>query len=58
VIQQAYANATWDFSRKAPIATSGDNNVYIAWRTNKTRNDEVMFRASSDGGKYLAIRRT
>jgi hypothetical protein len=34
----------------APIATSGDN-VYIAWWTNKTGNNEVMFRASSDGGK-------
>jgi uncharacterized protein (UPF0333 family) len=34
----------------APIATSG-NNVYIAWWTNKTGNDEVMFRASTDGGK-------
>jgi uncharacterized protein (UPF0333 family) len=36
--------------RKAPIATSGDN-VYIAWWSNKTGNDEVMFRASTDGGK-------
>lgn len=36
--------------RKAPIATSG-NNIYIAWWTNKTGNDEVMFRASTDGGK-------
>jgi hypothetical protein len=36
--------------RKAPIATSGDN-VYIAWWTNKTGDDEVMFRASTDGGK-------
>jgi hypothetical protein len=35
----------------APIATS-DNNIYIAWSTNKTGiNDEVMFRASTDGGK-------
>jgi hypothetical protein len=34
----------------APVATSGDN-VYIAWWTNKTGNDEVMFRASADGGK-------
>jgi hypothetical protein len=33
----------------APIATSGDN-VYIAWWTNKTGNDEVMFRASTDNG--------
>jgi hypothetical protein len=35
---------------KAPIATSGDN-VYIAWWSNKTGNNEVMFRASTDGGK-------
>ena len=34
----------------APIATSG-NNIYIAWWTNKTGNDEVLFRASTDGGK-------
>ena len=33
----------------APIAAS-DNNVYIAWWTNKTGNDEVLFRASTDGG--------
>jgi hypothetical protein len=35
----------------APIATSGDNSVYIAWWTNKTGNDEVMFKASTDAGK-------
>jgi hypothetical protein len=35
---------------QAPIATSG-NNTYIAWWDNKTGNDEVMFRASTDGGK-------
>ena len=35
---------------KIPIATSG-NNVYLAWPSNKTGNSEVMFRASSDGGK-------
>jgi hypothetical protein len=38
------------FSVKAPIATSGDN-VFITWWTNKTGNDEVMFKASTDGGK-------
>jgi len=37
--------------RKAPIAVSGDNNVYVVWPSNKTGNDEVMFRASTDGGK-------
>jgi hypothetical protein len=35
--------------QSAPIAISGDN-VYIAWPTNKTGNDEVLFRASTDGG--------
>jgi len=35
--------------RKAPLAITGDN-VYVAWWTNKTGNDEVMFRASTDNG--------
>jgi hypothetical protein len=34
----------------APIATSGDN-VYVSWWSNITGNDEVMFKASTDGGK-------
>jgi hypothetical protein len=34
---------------KAPPAITGDN-VYVAWWTNKTGLDEVMFRASTDGG--------
>jgi hypothetical protein len=36
---------------EAPAAVSG-NNIYIAWWTNKTanNNEEVMFRASTDGG--------
>jgi hypothetical protein len=29
------------------MATSGDN-VYVAWPSNKTGNNEVMFRASTD----------
>ena len=37
-------------AKKAPIATS-ENSVYIAWWSNKTGNDEVMFKASTDGGK-------
>ena len=37
-------------SLKAPIVTSGDN-IYIAWWTKKTGNDEVMFREYTDGGK-------
>jgi hypothetical protein len=32
-----------------PIAISGDN-AYLAWWTNETGNDEVMFRSSIDGG--------
>jgi hypothetical protein len=32
-----------------PIATS-DNNVYVTWWTNKTGNDDVMFRASTYNG--------
>jgi hypothetical protein len=34
----------------APLTVSGDN-IYVAWWTNKTGNDEVMFRASTDAGK-------
>jgi hypothetical protein len=36
---------------KAPVVVSGDN-IYIAWWTNNTANgnEEVMFRASTDGG--------
>jgi hypothetical protein len=37
---------------KAPVVVSGDN-IYIAWWTNNTSengNEEVMFRASNDGG--------
>jgi len=34
----------------APPAITGDN-IYVAWWTNKTGNDEVMFRASTDAGK-------
>lgn len=35
--------------RAAPIAISGDN-IYATWWTNETGTDEVMFRASTDGG--------
>ena len=36
---------------KAPVVVTGDN-IYIAWWTNNTENgnEEVMFRASNDGG--------
>jgi hypothetical protein len=47
-LQSAYA-LLLGFPRQASIATSGDN-VYIAWWTNKTGNNEVMFRASTDNG--------
>jgi hypothetical protein len=40
--------------RGAPMATSGDNNVYVAWWSNKTGNDEVMFKASTDAGKTFS----
>ena len=39
---------------QAPMATSGDNNVYVTWWSNKTGNDEVMFKASTDGGKTFS----
>jgi hypothetical protein len=40
-----------DSGRLAPTVVSGDN-IYIAWWTNNTENgnEEVMFRASTDGG--------
>ena len=44
--------------RKLTLAVSGAN-IYIAWITNKTGNDEVIFRSSNDAGatfndiKYL-----
>jgi hypothetical protein len=28
-----------------------ENNIYVAWWTNKTGNDDVMYRLSSDSGK-------
>lgn len=34
----------------APVATF-ENDVYVAWWTNKTGDDEVMYRVSSDAGK-------
>ena len=39
-----------DTQKDAKIATSGDN-VYIAWETNNTAHPDIMFRASTDGGK-------
>jgi len=34
----------------APPSITGDN-IYVAWWTNKTGNDEVLFRASTDKGQ-------
>jgi hypothetical protein len=37
--------------KKAPVAIS-ESNVYVAWWTNETsNNDEVIFRASTDNGQ-------
>lgn len=41
--------------RKAPLAITGEN-VYTAWWTNETGNEEVMFRASTDGGASFGDR--
>jgi hypothetical protein len=49
---EEFKNALAD--RKAAIAVSGDNNVYVIWFTDKgspNKNSEVMFKASTDGGK-------
>jgi hypothetical protein len=35
----------------APMATSGDNNVYVTWWSNKSGDWEVFFKASTDSGK-------
>ena len=42
---------------RAPVVVSGDN-IYIAWWTNNTENgnEEVMFRASTDGGATFGDR--
>ena len=49
--QSAYAGVdVGPVAYKAPTAITGDN-VYVAWWTNKTGNNEVMFRASTDAGK-------
>src|ERR671923_1971691 len=42
---------TMKMRAQAPVVVSGDN-IYVAWWTNNTENgnEEVMFRASTDGG--------
>ena len=48
--QQSAASTFAGFEpTKLTLATPG-NNTYIAWSTNQTGNDEVMFRASTDNG--------
>jgi len=54
-IQPAHAFVfTGEIERKAPIASSAASNVYIVWFNDKVtpnNNGEVMFKASTDGGK-------
>src|SRR5437867_6451159 len=53
LLQQAYTlreSLPKVISNKVSVAIS-DNNIYSAWGSNKTGNDEVMFRASTDAGK-------
>jgi hypothetical protein len=50
VIQQSADAIKEVWTREAPPAITGDN-VYVAWWTNKTGNDEVLFRASTDKGQ-------
>lgn len=54
LVQQTEAARKKDNSL-VPIATSVDN-VYVAWDSNKSGNREILFRASSDGGKHLMRR--
>jgi hypothetical protein len=53
--EEGFINPHMD--RKAPSVVSGDN-IYIAWWTNNTENgnEEVMFRASTDGGSTFGDR--
>jgi phage terminase large subunit GpA-like protein len=42
---------TGEIEKKAPVAILGDN-IYVTWQSNNTanNNEEVLFRASTDGG--------
>ncbi|TLX82830.1 MAG: exo-alpha-sialidase [Thaumarchaeota archaeon] len=56
LLDQAYAlrgSFHEEFSNKVPVAISGDN-IYLTWSSNKTGNDEVMFRGSADAGKTFS----
>jgi hypothetical protein len=48
-LQQVHSAETVHLFNEAPIITS-DGNAYVTWWSNKTGNDEVLFRASNDNG--------
>jgi hypothetical protein len=54
VIHKAQAVTAPEQTKRTAAATpptiTGDN-IYVAWWTNKTGNDEVMFRESTNAGK-------
>jgi hypothetical protein len=50
--QQAYGYPWRELLKDAPMAKSGDN-VYVVWWSNRTGQSEVMFRASTDGGRIF-----
>jgi hypothetical protein len=54
-ITNPQAGKTMKMLAEAPVVVSGDN-IYIAWWTNNTENnnEEVMFRASNDGGQTFS----
>jgi hypothetical protein len=45
-------SALTTFDRRVPAILASEEEIYIAWSTNNTENgnEEVMFRASNDGG--------
>jgi hypothetical protein len=45
-------SALTTFDRRVPVILASEEEIYIAWSTNNTENgnEEVMFRASNDGG--------
>lgn len=48
-------NPVDELAARAPVVVSG-NNIYVAWWTNNTanKNEEVLFRASNDGGQTFS----
>jgi hypothetical protein len=53
VLHQGEAVSAPEGTKRAAAASVAtfENDVYVAWWTNKTGNDEVMYRVSSDAGK-------